>query len=156
MSIDYQDIIVYYWWLLVVAIACFNAFWFLNIHKVKTDAYCPSTQEYDQAMKWLGLPFLFQAAWRSFFPVIFNLRIVYWDIWLSSAFICRGLATVGEVAWVTQIAWGLLRANQEIKTLSGSRGKLTYIEGAINWIGLFSVLLAIAAEICSFYAMTSG
>jgi hypothetical protein len=57
-------------------------------------------QNYTFAMKALGVPFVIQCAWRSFFPEIYNIRVTFWDSPLCSPFIGRMLATIGEVTWM--------------------------------------------------------
>lgn len=122
----------------------------------QTKISCANTREYARDMKWLALPYVFQCAWRSFWPEIYNVRIVYWDVWMSSIFIGRFLATVGEIAWIVQVAYGFLRANQEIKALSGSKGDFTFVEGLINWCAIVAVAACTAAEFFCNYAMITG
>ena len=123
-----------------------------NDSKIK----CENTREYCETMKWLALPYVIQCAWRSFWPEIYNVRVVFWDTWLSSIFIGRSLATIGEIAWIVQVGYGFIRANQEIKALSGSRGDLTFIEGMINWCAMIAVICCTLAEFFCNYAMITG
>lgn len=63
----------------------------------------------------LGAPFVFQCAWRSVFPEVYNTRIVFWDTWLCNAFIGRALATIGEVTWTAQMVFALIWCTDEVE-----------------------------------------
>ena len=71
---------------------------------------------YRRRMVLLGAPFVFQCAWRSFFPEVYNTRVVFWDTWLCNAFIGRALATIGEVTWTAQVVSGLIWCTEELES----------------------------------------
>lgn len=75
------------------------------------------TAQYDQEMKMLMIPYVIMTCWRSFFPNEYTERVCLWNNWMSSAFIGRLLATVGEICFVRQISLALSRANYEIGRL---------------------------------------
>lgn len=117
----------------------------------KQDASNKSTRNYDNMMKWLALPYVVQCAWRSFWPEVYNDRFVYWDVWMSSIFIGRMLATIGEITWIIQVSWGILKANQEIRALRG--GKMTFFEQIIDCLAILASVFCTLAEFFCNYAM---
>lgn len=74
---------------------------------------------------------------------------------MSSIFIGRGLATIGEITWIVQVALGFMRANREIKTLSGSKGDDTFIEKSIDFLAISAAVLCTIAEFFCNYGMVT-
>ena len=103
-----------------------------------------STQSYHIWMRVLAAPYVFQCAWRSFWPEIYVDRTVYWDTWASSIFIGRMLAHIGEVAWVAQVSMAFKRANQEIHVLSNSKG--TWFQWVVDFCANQAFVLCFIAE----------
>jgi len=62
----------------------------------------------------LAFFFVLQCAQRSFWPEIYNIRVVFWDTFIGSPFVGRGLATIGEVTWTSQLAFCLIWCEQEL------------------------------------------
>ena len=62
-----------------------------------------AVQKYQKQMRMLAIPFVFECAWRSFFPSVYNSRMVFWDTPLNSIMIDRTLACIGELCWIFQI-----------------------------------------------------
>ena len=91
-------------------------------------------------MQFLAGPYVFQCAWRSFWPEIYNERIAFWDTPLNSIFLGRGLATIGEVTWIMQVALGLMWCNKEISVYDGDNG------GSLNFWSKMAVFLCFTAE----------
>ena len=63
---------------------------------------------YQKAMILCAGPYVFQCAYRSFWPAQYNQRIVFLPICFCNPFVARMLATVGEVTHIIQIACGLI------------------------------------------------
>ena len=72
------------------------------------------TQHYQKWMKLLAAPFVIQCAYRSFMPEIYNERIAFWNTIFCNMIIGRGLATIGEVTWIMQVAYAMQMANKQI------------------------------------------
>ena len=85
-------------------------------------------------MKWLCVPYVTMIIWRSFWPSSYTDRLVYWDVWMSAPFVGRTLATIGEVCWASQVGLAMLRANEELNTLSNRDN--SYITNVITWLSL--------------------
>ena len=128
-------------------VSVFNIFWYLSfLFSKNRRPISRSTAHYDNLMKWLALPYVVACAWRSFWPNCYNARIVMWDVWMSSVFVGRLLATVAEVAWITQVGWCVLRANEDIRILSSGRGKNDIIEDFINGACYQAIFLCTIAQ----------
>ena len=69
-------------------------------------------QHYKYYMKWLAAPYVFQCAYRSFWPSMYNERIAFWDTFANSVAIGRGLAHIGEFTWIVQLSYGMVHANE--------------------------------------------
>ena len=105
-------------------------------------------------MKALGVPFVIQCAWRSFFPEIYNVRVTFWDSPLCSPFIGRMLATIGEVTWMAQISLGLIWCDRELRTLQKFR-KSKIVENTKTYknLAILAVVLTFIAEFFCNYGM---
>jgi len=90
----------YNWWAFMSVSTVINIVLYISILRRKDSGQCKSTKQYDWEMRWLALPTLLNCGWRSFFPMLYNKRFVLFDCWMSSIFIGRTLATIGEVAWI--------------------------------------------------------
>ena len=121
-----SDNFVFYWWLFISIVSVCNILWYARMvmkSKIKCCDTTRSTGYYDSIMMWLACPYVIACAWRSFWPNCYNERIVYWDVWMSSVFISRAFATVAEVAWIVQVGWSIIRANEDVKILNSARGE---------------------------------
>ena len=98
---------IWTWYIILCVVSVFNIlvyFWIL----MRQDKVGKADRDYVFWMKALAGPYVLQCAWRSFWPELYNQRIVFWDTPLNSCFIGRGLATIGEVTWIAQVALGLM------------------------------------------------
>ena len=120
MGVDWfeKENLPYTWFVSLSFFSVVNIVVYLHIlnrpYTSKHKAIC----RYEDKMRWLTLPYVVQCAWRSFWPEVYNTRVVFWDTLFNSCFIGRMLATIGEVTWVTQIALALNWAVKDIKELS--------------------------------------
>lgn len=107
---------------------------------------------YHMVMAW---PFVLQCAVRSFFPEIYNVRIVFFQHLLNSCFIGRGLATLGEVTWIAQVGASLVWCNQELCHLQSILEPKKKIEKFqyVTLVAVLAVVLCSIAECCCNYAM---
>lgn len=103
-------------------------------------------------MKVLAGPYVFQCAWRSIWPEIYNYRICFWDTPLNSVFIGRALATIGEVTWISQMALGLMWCSREIKKHDKSEAHHLQIDNK----AITAVILCVIAEFFCNHAMIVG
>lgn len=108
---------VWNWYLGMCAVSIFNIVVYLYLllksgskatKARKTVKVMGCTVDYETIMTHLTLPFVVQCAYRSFFPAIYNERVVFFDTPYNCAFICRALAHIGEVCWITQLGAGLI------------------------------------------------
>jgi len=139
--------LVYNWWKFMSVASVVNIALYAKVLLSKDHGSGKSTRSYNTSMKWLALPYVLQCAWRSFWPEVYNDRFVLWDCWMSSVFIGRGLATIGEITWIFQVGLAMMRANMEIKLLKGGeRNQLTWVESAVNYCSMASIAMCILAE----------
>ena len=104
---DKDDIIMKFYALVCVA-SVFNLGWMSKVYFTQNDGKSDETKHYQKWMKLLAVPFVFQCAYRSFLPEIYNERLAFWDTIWCNMFIGRGLATVGEVTWIMQVAYATM------------------------------------------------
>jgi len=74
-----------------------------------------SSPKYQQHMRWLGVPYIFQVAWRSFLPSEYPTRTVFFDTPLSSPMLARCLAAVGEICFGTQLAMATVKLSSDVE-----------------------------------------
>jgi hypothetical protein len=103
-------------------------------------------------MRTLAAPYVFQCAWRSFWPEIYNYRICFWDTPLNSVFIGRALATIGEITWIMQLALGLMYCAREIKKHDEDKANHLNIDNK----AISAVFLCAIAEFFCNHAMIVG
>jgi hypothetical protein len=133
------------WWSAISAISVANVLaWLLIARREETDEDPALRRERVWQVLLSGL-FTFGCAYRSFVPLAEAQRIVLADLWFSSAFLSRSIATMAELAVATQ--WALF-VGQWTKAI-GSR---------FGWVVSRLLVPAIAfAEICSWYtALTTN
>jgi len=97
---------------------------------------------YQQLMKILAIPWVFECAWRSVFPSLYLQRFVFWDTFLNSIIVDRTLAFVGELCWVSQFAFALRHTDKDIAP------------GGHPWVqtsGLLAIFVYVLAEAASYY-----
>lgn len=97
-------------------------------------------------MKALGVPFVWNCAWRTVFPSLYLQRFVFWDTWLSAILVDRIWACIGELAWTCQIALALWMIDSRITNSSGGTGRTWVRVSAVTAVGLY-----VMAEAVSFY-----
>lgn len=99
--------------------------------------------------------FVFQCAVRSFFPELYNVRIVFFDHWMNSVFIGRGLATIGEVTWIAQVGASLVWCHEEMVHLQMTLEPKKHFEKLqhVRMVSIAAVVLCSIAECCCNYAM---
>lgn len=164
------SIAIYTWWAIMSLVSIINiGFWFYicwhraiprlwtekfliqkKMVEIRFVQYQPKELKdnvnYKNIQVWLSFLFVTQCAWRSFFPEMYNERIVYWDSPMSSVFLGRALATFGEVAWITQVALCLFRCQTELKCILNEPNKYSEIDWFILASGFCSILMCTAAE----------
>ena len=101
-------------------------------------------------MERLAMPYVFQCAWRSFWPTCYNARIAFWDTPLNSIFLSRSLATCGEICWTAMIAVGIIHCNKELHSYFkrvDRRQNHTVTFDRINFVAKLAVVLNTIANI---------
>ncbi|CAJ1343881.1 unnamed protein product [Effrenium voratum] len=133
------------WWGSMVAIAFLNLLLFRHVNRSKR-ARDVEHKRYQRVLKMLCLPFLFECAWRSVFPCLYNERQVLFDTPLNAILLDRSLAAVGEVCWVLQICLILEQLATDLKMHSARPlGKCV-----VECCSILMALLALCGETCSF------
>jgi len=95
-----------YWWLSFLFSSSLNLHVLYNIK--------PETQE-EKYSKLLSSLFILSTTVRAIFPRIDVERICYFNSFVSSTFIGRSLATIGEVSFALQLSLYLLRISKNLK-----------------------------------------
>lgn len=112
---------------------------------------------YRSNMAILAWPFVWQCAWRSFFPEIYNERITFWDTWLNSAFLGRFFANIGEMCWTSQVAFALMYCTEELRAYYSKyqpdRLKEFWQVPGLHCVGYMSIIFCGIAECCCNYSM---
>jgi hypothetical protein len=137
------DFYIWVWYCILCLVSVVNIGAYLTIVMNTGEVRGPKdVARYVWWMQALCAPYVLQCAWRSFWPEIYNNRIVFWDTSLNSIFIGRGLATIGEVTWIMQVALGLMWCNKEInKHLRDDMQDVS-----INFWAKMAVFLCFSAE----------
>ena len=137
---------IWNWWCIISLAGVLNIYlvYSLIMRHDKPNASSKSTAAYDNTMKWLAVPYVFMTIWRSFWPAMYNERATYWDNWMSSVFLGRLLATIGEICYAHQAGYGLLRANEELKLISGRDN--WFIDNGIDFLSKLSMFLCTIAQ----------
>ena len=111
---DDNDKLIMKFYYFVCVVSVFNICWMARVQCAPIEGKSEATRHYQKWMKLLAWPFVFQCAYRSFMPEIYNERLAFWDTIFCNMFIGRGLATIGEVTWIMQVCYGVLIANEQI------------------------------------------
>jgi len=105
------------WWGAMLAIVFLNAYFYIKTVGAASQKVPPgasrSLQKYMWRMKWLAVPFVFECAWRSVFPSIYNARQTLFDTPLNAILVDRSLAALGEVCWMAQFALALVYIDKQ-------------------------------------------
>jgi hypothetical protein len=149
---------VWMWWsALIMATAC-NLLFFVYVELRERRGLCEANR-YRRYMKWLAVPTVVQCGYRSVFPEVYTgdcavdapgcraTRLVFFDHPANGILVNRGLAAVGELCFVLQIALALRAVNEGLRGAS-MRSSLVHLA---SWL---VVCLIVAAELCS-YACTA-
>jgi hypothetical protein len=95
-----DEAFIFYWWAVVSVISVFNIIIFINTFQISYNKQSgSSTRSYEMKMLYLAVPYVFMCAWRSFWPNEYHKRTVLWDVWMSTPFLARALATLGEITY---------------------------------------------------------
>lgn len=100
---------VFTWWCLLCAIGTFNVIaWAFAAATLRRNKAVMSSESYRACQCQLALSaiYVFGCAFRSVLPVFDIPRLSLFDVWFSSAFIGRTVATAAELAFVAQ--WVLM------------------------------------------------
>lgn len=133
------------WWIGLTCASAFNicAWFWIRLYKFK-NIWIISVLNFrsnNSAMVWLSFFYVFVCAFRSFLPRADVQRIVLFDTWFSSVFLGRTLATIAELAFISQWSIVLMLLGEVTKN---------------KWVSFVSkfILVAISiAEVCSWYAV---
>mmetsp|Transcript_26137 Transcript_26137/g.49072 ORF Transcript_26137/g.49072 Transcript_26137/m.49072 type:complete len:293 (-) Transcript_26137:41-919(-) len=134
------------WWGSMVIISFCN---FLFFRHVRMNVRSPRTAQdrrYQVYLRNLCAPFLFECAWRSVFPSLYNERQVLFDTPLNSILIDRSLAALGEVCWVLQICLVLEQLAADLKHPRSPCCGQRFVEMSSPMMAL----LAVTGEVFSF------
>ena len=111
----YGETYIWSWYASLCIFSVFNIVVFMKLIHEKSDPNLNSDiKHYQKVMKWCAAPFVFQCAYRSFWPSMYNERIAFFDTPLNSVAIGRGLAHIGEFTWIIQLSYGMIHANEQI------------------------------------------
>lgn len=142
---DNNEVFIIYWWGCLSVVAFFNLCFIVNLLTTESkQSRSKSTAEFDSIMKGLCVPYVVMTSWRSFFPNEYADRLCLFDNWMSSAFVGRLLATIGEICFITQVGMGVRRVNLELIQLSG--GRRTLMNSVVNFLTYFLQLLCFIAQ----------
>jgi len=135
---------VFTWWCLLCAIGTFNVIaWAFAAATLRRNKAVMSSEAYRACQCQLALSaiYVFGCAFRSVLPVFDIPRLSLFDVWFSSAFIGRTVATAAELAFVAQ--WALMLR----QTAAGGGSPL------IGHVSRIILPLIAVAEICSWYSV---
>lgn len=131
------------WWGSMLAVSALNVLFFIVVSRRVVPATDPIERKYQKAMKMLCVPFMFECAWRSVFPSLYNERQVLFDTPLNSILLDRSLAAIGEVCWVVQIDLALEQISSDLKRAGM---KPCFGHCFVECLGVLMVLLAVSGE----------
>jgi hypothetical protein len=151
-----NEVFIMYWWAFLSFVSFFNLCYLLGmVNEPYKNSKSMSTFQYDRGMRLLTIPFVMMTCWRSFFPCKYTERYTLFDNWMSSVFVCRAFATIGEIAFVTQIGMGVRRANYELIQLKG--GKRTMMNSIVDLSAyLLTIFCTIAQLFCIYQCATQS
>ncbi len=133
------------WWVFLVSVSLVNIFFWIWTYRFKTQR--PSFAQIFQfplkpeSMIWFSSFYVFGCAFRSFLPRADVQRICLFDTWFSNVLVGRTVATIAELAFVTQWAIALYFISVAYKIPS--------IRKLSQWI----VPIIFVAEVFSWYAV---
>ncbi|MEK7357374.1 MAG: hypothetical protein AAB250_13060, partial [Bdellovibrionota bacterium] len=122
------------WWIGLSIAGCLNIALWVWMYRTRDRAA-------SSAVLWLSFIYVAVCAFRSFLPRADVQRITLFDTWLSSVFVGRTVATVGELAFIAQWAVLLIFIGRRLE----SRWTAT--------VGYVIFPLIFVAEICSWYGV---
>lgn len=135
---------VFSWWCLLCAIGVLNVIaWSFAAATLRRNHAVMSNESYAACQRQLMLSavYVFGCAFRSVLPVFDIPRLCLFDVWLSSAFVGRSVATAAELAFVAQ--WALLLRQTAHATDSP----------LIERVSRLILPLIVIAEVCSWYSV---
>src|SRR5262245_53509558 len=132
------------WWLFLCSVAVINVtLWFISAAVLKRRRQEMPIGVY-KARRWqllLSAAYVFGCAFRSFFPVYDIPRLTLSNYFISSVIVGRSVATIAELAFVTQ--WALMM--YEAACAAGSELARRFSQAVVP--------LIVIAETCSWYAV---
>jgi hypothetical protein len=136
---------VSFWWVFLSSVSAINILlWFWTRMYRYPGVYFSSVFEFRKNPKsiiWFSSLYVFVCAFRSFMPRADVQRIVLFDTWFSSVFLGRTIATIAELAFVTQWAIVLMLFSEAAK------------DSWARKISLIIIPVITVAEIFSWYAV---
>jgi hypothetical protein len=75
-TVTFEVSALYVWYAFLCAVAMLNLH--LLVRRWKT---VEAVAKYQETMKVLAIPWVFECAWRSVFPSLYLERFVFWDTW---------------------------------------------------------------------------
>ena len=148
-----QDHIVQTWYQALCFFSVLNIIAYMRILYLPYRSTSPSQAKYEYWIRWLALPYVFQCAYRSFWPMQYNSRVVFWATILNSCFIGRMLATVAEVTWIIQVRMGVVQALKDIRSYLPEEALSKNTQWWILLATLLSVILCTVAEFFANHAL---
>ena len=152
---------VWMWWGSLSLASVMNLFFlaYVMLTRSSADSDTAATRLYEWRMKWLAVPFVLQCGYRSVFPEVYAgdcavdgpgcqaTRLVFFDDPLNGVLVGRGLAAVGEIAFMVQLALAVQHLNNNLAVWSRR-------SSVVNVVSVLVVLLITVAEGFS-YACTA-
>lgn len=129
--------IIWLWYGFMLVVCALGNMVLLRWAWLKIDVY----DDYGKKMKMLGVPWVWECAWRSIFLSLYLQRFVFWDTPLNSILVDRTWAFVGELSWVMQVTLALRHIDTEVT------GGKAWIQISA-WVAFF---VYIVAEGTSYY-----
>lgn len=139
-SFNLEDVSpIYMWYGLMLGIAALN----ISLLTKRLNSI-EAHGQYQEMMKVLAIPWVWECGWRSVFPSLYLQRFVFWDVPLNSIIVDRTWAFFGELSWVYQTTLALRHIDIEI---SGNAAGTKWIQ----YSGYAAFLIYVFAEGCSYY-----
>lgn len=129
------------WWVFLVSVSILNICFWIWTYRFKTKKNPTFKLFQPESMIWFSGLYVLGCAFRSFLPRADVQRICLFDTWFSSVFVGRTVATIAELAFVTQWAIVLYFISVSYKIKS------------IRTLACVIVPIIFTAEIFSWYAV---
>lgn len=115
------------WWSCTVLAALCCILWLCWEWRLRTGAWleaqisvAPSKRRYLCGLRWLAIPLVLECVWRSVLPCLYLSRQTFFDTPLNSIMLALTLEIIGEVAWISQVAWAIVFVGRQLQQCPGA------------------------------------